>query len=234
MMEISTFVLGPLQNNVYLLEDPETRRAVIVDPGYESRRLLPLLQEKNLELQAIWLTHAHFDHFAGVGELIPPVDRLVDQPGTPAGTQRGISIGLHPADLPLWQSRGGADDFGFFIPPLPVPDLAFFDGQSLRFGSTHVEVRHVPGHSPGHVVFFLPEKKSVLCGDTIFQGSIGRTDLPGGDLDSLLNHIRSQVLSLPDDTRLMPGHGPATTVGAERRKNPFLSTWRTRSNAFPE
>jgi len=226
MIQIATFVLGPLQNNVYLLEDPESRQAVIVDPAFESRRLLPLLREKNLELQAVWLTHAHFDHFAGVVDLVPR--------DPSAGTQAGIQIGLHPADLPLWHSRGGADTFGFFIPPLPEPDLAFFDAQSLPLGSTAVEVRHVPGHSPGHVVFYLPALKCVLCGDTIFQGSIGRTDLAGGDQDSLINVIRSQVLSLPDDTRLMPGHGPATTVGAERRKNPFLSTWRTRSNAFPE
>jgi glyoxylase-like metal-dependent hydrolase (beta-lactamase superfamily II) len=226
MLHISTFVLGPLQNNVYLLEELETRRAVIVDPAYDSRRLLPILKEKHLDLQAIWLTHAHFDHFAGIAELIP------QHPA--AESPHRIPIGLHPADLPVWQSRGGADSFGFFIPPLPTPDLDFFDGQKLTIGPAVVEVRHVPGHSPGHVVFYLPDNKAVVCGDVVFRGSIGRTDLPGGDFQTLLNHIRSQVLSLPDVTRLLPGHGPATTIGAERMQNPFLSTWRTRSNASRE
>jgi glyoxylase-like metal-dependent hydrolase (beta-lactamase superfamily II) len=155
------------------------------------------------------LTHAHFDHLAGVAAV---VDKCNPPP----------PVALHPDDYPLWRMEGGAMFFGMRIDPGPEPSIELYHGQILHVGTNQIEVRHAPGHTRGHVMFHSPTQRLLFCGDVIFQGSIGRTDLPGGDYQTLLASIESQVLTLPDDTVLLPGHGLKTTVGEERRLNPFL------------
>jgi glyoxylase-like metal-dependent hydrolase (beta-lactamase superfamily II) len=133
-----------------------------------------------------------------------------------------IQIGLHAADLDLWKQGGGARFFGMEIEPGPKPTLFFTHAQKLFLGTATLEVRHTPGHTPGHVIFYAAENGIVFCGDLIFNHGIGRSDLPGGDQIELLNSIRTQVLTLPPQTRLLSGHGPETTVGEETVENPFL------------
>jgi len=133
-------------------------------------------------------------------------------------------VALHPADHVLWRAEGGAPLFGFRIDPGPEPTVDLYQGQRLTLGETQIEVRHTPGHTPGHCIFLAPRDGLCFCGDLIFQGGIGRTDLPGGDLDQLVQSIRTQVFTLPDTTRLLSGHGPETTVGQEKRNNPFVGS----------
>jgi len=212
-LEIVRLTLGPLPNNVYLLGDHDTSNAVMIDPGFDSRFALTRAVDLGWTLTQIWLTHAHFDHMAGVAE----VSAAFDPP---------LPIGLHPADLDWYQDEGGAHRFGMTIPQPADPTLIFTDGIQLGLQVNEtpvVTVHHAPGHSPGHVMFYCQALKALFCGDVIFREGIGRTDLVDGDLEILMASIRAQVLSLPDDTRLLPGHGPESTVGHERVRNPFLS-----------
>jgi hydroxyacylglutathione hydrolase len=211
-LEIIRLTLGPLPNNVYLLGDTASGDAVVIDPSYEGQAVLDRAEERGWTLRGIWLTHAHFDHIAGAGQIA----NALNPP---------LPVGLHPADQAWYAEEGGASRFGMSIPPLPTIACAFKDGMQLglREDSAPVaEVRHAPGHSPGHVMFYVESLGALLCGDVIFRQGIGRTDLEDGDLLTLLESIRTQVLSLPDETRLLPGHGPESTVGYERVNNPFL------------
>ncbi len=208
-IEIVSLVLGPLENNTYLVGDLSTRLAGVVDPSFGSQAILDAAAARGWTIQQIWLTHAHFDHIAGVGEVC-------------AAFQPPPKVGLHPMDLGLWEEKGHAEQFGVAIGPAPRPTLWFAHGQQLALGQEVFEVRHVPGHTRGHVAFYHASGV-MLAGDLIFKGGVGRTDLPGGDSETLLASIRDQVLSLPDSTRLLPGHGPETTVGEERVSNPFLA-----------
>ncbi|MGW8249800.1 MAG: MBL fold metallo-hydrolase [Anaerolineales bacterium] len=196
--------------NAYLIADPTTHEAVVIDPADSGELIVTAAQQRGWRIGSIWLTHAHFDHLAGAGE----VSDLVDPPPP---------VALHPEDYPLWRAKGGAMLFGMDIDPGPEPTIALENGQTVWVGSNQIEIRHAPGHTPGHVIFYCPGERVAFCGDVVFQGSIGRTDLPGGDYDSLMDSIQTQILSLPDDTRLLSGHGPETTVGRERIWNPFLS-----------
>jgi len=207
--EIVTQVLGPLENNTYLIADPVSREAVVIDPSFDADIISEQIQQRNWHLSNIWLTHAHFDHIAGINALTRALSYT-------------IGIGIHPADLELWQQGGGARFFGLEIDPGPKPNQFFYHGQKLFLGAEAVEVRHTPGHTPGHVIFYASENEIAFCGDLIFNRGIGRTDLPGGSQNELLNSIRTQVLVLPPQTRLLSGHGPETTVGEEAVENPFL------------
>ena len=179
----------------------------MVDPGEQADRFLAALVERRLHLSAIWLTHAHIDHIAGV--------RAVK-----AAT--GAPVFLHPEDRPLYDSLvTQAAWFGLELEAPPPPDRALSHGQLVSVDGIGFEVRHLPGHSPGHVCFVGPGV--VLGGDVLFEGSIGRTDLPGGNLEQLLAGIRRELLTLPDETVVHPGHGPSTTIGRERRLNAFLT-----------
>ncbi len=207
---ILSLTVGPLAVNTYILADPDLGEAVVVDPGWEGERIVAAVRRRGWRLTAIWLTHAHFDHIGGVAAIL----RNVSPPPL---------IGLHPEDCWLWKIRGGADAFGIAIEdPGPAPDIGFYHGDILEVGNITCEVRHTPGHTPGHVAFYCPEAEVLFAGDLIFRGSVGRADLPGGDWDALLESIRSEVYTLPDETRIFPGHGPATTVGEEKRHNPFV------------
>lgn len=209
MLDIVTFTLGFVMTNTYLIADPETGQAVVIDPADDGEVIVAEAMRRDWHIGSIWLTHAHFDHLAGAGGVADRVD-----PPPP--------VALHPDDYPLWRMQGGASFFGLSIDPGPEPTIDLVSGQVLRLGSNQFEVRHAPGHTRGHVVFNCAESRVAFCGDVIFQGSIGRTDMPGGDYQTLIDSIHKQILSLPDDTRLLSGHGPETTVGRERMWNPFL------------
>lgn len=192
--------------NAYLVRCGASGAAVVIDPGGEAGMIADALEGQALE--AILLTHAHLDHLEGVAEL---------------KRRTGAPVYLHPADRPLYERAAAqAAAFGVEIEEPPPPDRELADDQRIRFGECSFEVRHVPGHSPGHVLFYAAQAGVAFVGDIVFAGSIGRTDLPGGDYRQLLRGIRERVLSLPDDTRLYPGHGPDTSVGHERVGNPFL------------
>jgi glyoxylase-like metal-dependent hydrolase (beta-lactamase superfamily II) len=210
MLEIITLVLGPVETNTYIVADPATREAVVIDPAWEGEKIARRASQRGWTIRQLWLTHAHFDHLAGAAGIAKQV--------TPAPP-----IALHPLDFPLWSLNGGAAMFGMRVDPGPRPSIRLEAGQVLQIGVLSFEVRLVPGHTPGHVVFYSAAEKVLFCGDAVFAGSIGRTDLPGGDYQQLLESIRTQILSLPEDTRLLSGHGPASTVGQEKRTNPFLT-----------
>lgn len=210
MLEIVPFTLGPVQTNAYLVADPQTGEAAVIDPAWDGKRIVDAAAERGWRITTIWLTHAHFDHLAGSAQVADNVN-----PPPP--------VALHPADYPLWRASGGANLFGMRIDPGPEPTIDFTDGQILHLGSNEIEVRHAPGHTPGHVVLYSAVDGVCFCGDVIFWGSIGRTDLPGGSYETLIESIQRQILTLPDETRLLSGHGGETTVGLEKRQNPFLS-----------
>jgi glyoxylase-like metal-dependent hydrolase (beta-lactamase superfamily II) len=209
MLTIVSFTLGPFQTNTYLVADAETGEAAVIDPAADGDRIVAAAGQRGWRIGNIWLTHAHFDHLAGAGEV---ADQLNPPP----------PVALHPEDYTLWRIQGGAPFFGMRIDPGPEPTIDLQHGQILRLGSNQFEVRHAPGHTRGHVMFYCAADRVLFCGDVIFQGSIGRTDLPGGDFEALIASIHSEVLTLPDETRLLSGHGPETTVGVERKSNPFL------------
>ncbi len=209
MLEIVSFVLGPAMTNAYLVADNDTGEAAVIDPAWDGDVILQAALAKGWRIGHIWLTHAHFDHLGGAAAVADGVD-----PPPP--------VALHQEDYWLWRAEGGARMFGFQIDPGPEPTIEFQDKQRLYLGDLTFEVRAAPGHTPGHIMLYCEGAGVLFCGDVIFQASIGRTDLPGGDYETLLNSIRTQVLTLPDSTRLLSGHGPETTVGAERAGNPFL------------
>ena len=198
---------GQFAQNCYLLAESGSRDAVIVDPGEEPELFLVTAEEEGLSIKEIWLTHAHIDHILGVGAI-------------KEATRAPIS--LHPADVPLYRNLPQQGlMFGFRVDAPPPIDRELIHGQTLTLGSVRFAVRHTPGHSPGSVSLVGPGL--VIGGDVLFQGSIGRTDLPGGSLERLLQSIHQELLVLPDDTVVYSGHGPATTIGVERRTNPFLT-----------
>jgi hydroxyacylglutathione hydrolase len=209
MLAILTLTLGPVETNTYLVADPETSEAAVIDPAWDGETILEAASQRGWRIGNIWLTHAHFDHLGGSAAV---ADGLTPAP----------PVALQPKDYPLWRMDGGAELFGFHIDPGPEPTIDLFHGQILHLGSNQFEVRHTPGHTPGHVVFYCRANQVMFCGDLIFQGGVGRTDTPGGDFQALLHSIQTQVLTLPDDVRLLSGHGPETTVGLERISNPFL------------
>lgn len=209
MLEIIPFVLGMVQTNTYLIGDEETKEAVVVDPADNGDEIIRTAMQHKWQIRGIWLTHAHFDHIGGVQRI----RKLVGST---------ILVGLHPDDLPLWRIQGGASFFGLHFEAGQEPDFRFSHGQHLNIGNYRFEVRHTPGHTAGHVVFYCAQVGVCFCGDVIFQGSIGRTDLPGGDFEQLIRSIHENILTLPDKTRLLSGHGPETTVGIEKLGNPFI------------
>jgi glyoxylase-like metal-dependent hydrolase (beta-lactamase superfamily II) len=209
-MEIITLPVGQLQTNAYLLADPASGDAAVIDPGGEGERILAEARKRGWRIAHLWYTHAHFDHIGGAGAIADALNPLP-------------LVALHPADHALWRAQGGAPIFGMTIDPGPEPTIDFVDGMVMKLGTTTLEVRYTPGHTPGHCVIYCAEEKTCFCGDLIFEQGIGRTDLPGGDLQTLLDSLHTKIFDLPDETRLLPGHGPATTVGDERPYYPFLS-----------
>jgi hydroxyacylglutathione hydrolase len=206
-MIVETLQLGPVGTNCFIAGDEVTGRAAVVDPGGDAPRVLAVLQRLGLTAEVIVLTHAHFDHVGGVGGL-------KDATGAP------VAIGEFEAPILAVAAERAASLFGLTIPKPPAPDRLLREGEVVTLGGGPFRVVHTPGHSPGHIC--LLGDGIAFVGDVVFQGGIGRTDLPGGDHDTLLRSIARHLLPLPDETVLYNGHGPATTIGRERRTNPFL------------
>jgi glyoxylase-like metal-dependent hydrolase (beta-lactamase superfamily II) len=210
MLEIVPFTLGPAVTNAYLVADSETKEAAVIDPAWDGPVILEAARQRGWRIGHLWYTHAHFDHIGGAGAIADALNPLP-------------LVALHPNDHVLWRAGGGGAFFGFDIDPGPEPTIDFDHGQILRLGSVEFEVRFTPGHTPGHCILYVASENVCFCGDLIFASSVGRTDLPGGDWELLVESIKTQIFTLPDDTRLLSGHGPVTTVGEEKRNNPFVS-----------
>jgi len=207
-LELLQLPLGPLQTNCYLVADAATHDAVVIDPGGEAPVILAALAEHGWTARAVLLTHAHFDHIGAAAGVV-------------AATHAPLAA--HPLELPLLRQGGGGQALGLEVPACPEPNQLLTPGQPLAAGSLRFEVLFVPGHTPGHVAFYHPAAGLVLSGDVLFQQGIGRTDFPGGSYEVLMRSIREELLTLPDDTAVCPGHGDMTTIGDERRDNPFLA-----------
>lgn len=205
-VHVEGLTVGPFQENCYFLRRQDSPETVVIDPGDEAPRIISYLEQQHLVPVVILNTHAHLDHIGAVAAL---KDRF------------GISFRLHGSDLDtLTQAPDAARLYGVSVPEVPRVDQGFDHGERIQVAGLAIEVRHTPGHTPGGVCFVVEDV--VFSGDTLFLGSVGRTDLPGGDWDTLLESISLHLLSLPDPTRVYSGHGPATTIGRERRLNPFL------------
>ena len=207
-MILETFPVGPLACNCTILGDREAGEAIVIDPGDEVGRIYRRLVELGLKLKQILVTHAHIDHVGGALKL---------------KGLTGAPILLNENDLPLLKMMDQqAGWLGVPTPETAPPDESLADG--LRVGLEHypAQVIYTPGHTQGSVCLHFAALKLLVAGDTLFEGSIGRTDLPGGDYGQIIDSIHSRLLPLPDETRVLTGHGPATTIGAERRSNPFL------------
>ena len=209
-IEIICLPLGMTMTNCYLVGENKTNTAVVIDPGWDGHKIVEEAENRGWEITNIWLTHAHFDHIGGAGAVAN-------------GSDPTPEVALHPEDRWLWDAKGGSQMFGIQdIDPGPELSIDLEHGQKLNLGEIEFEVRHAPGHTPGHVMFYCQTAGVLFCGDVIFRSSIGRTDLPKGDYDTLINSIHTQVLTLPEETRLLNGHGPETTVGFEKVYNSFL------------
>lgn len=212
-LSIHVAVMGPLENNVYFLVDNSSGDCVVIDPSFEPQSQLRLAKEQGWQLRQIWLTHGHFDHTAGAKELSesfsPP-----------------LLVAMNRESYAWAAAQPESMKMGMQVNPIPRLDIPLIQAMWLDVspaGSRKlVEVREVSGHNPGSVLFYIPELEMAVVGDAIFRGSIGRTDLPGCNHELLLKNIREQIYSLPDQTTLLPGHGPATTVGFEKANNPFV------------
>jgi glyoxylase-like metal-dependent hydrolase (beta-lactamase superfamily II) len=212
MLQIQGFTFNPFQENTYLIIN-EQKLCWIVDPGMfdsnETNFLFNYIEENGLKPQSIINTHTHIDHILGVTEVM---------------NRYNIPFGVHEKDMPVLNAAvSSAMMFGLPFNNTPKPTFFIGDNDAIQLGDDTIEVRFTPGHSPGSVVFYHAAGNWVIGGDVLFQGSIGRTDLPGGNFDTLINSIRTQLFTLPDETVVYPGHGPATDIGNEKENNPFLN-----------
>ena len=200
--------VGPLQCNCSILGDERTREAMVVDPGDQIEDVLAILAEEKLTVKQIVITHAHIDHVGGAMKL-------------KAAT--GAPILMNQSDYALLNMLPVQAAWVGMRPPGTVEiDESVGEGRVLQIGNIPANVIPTPGHTEGSICLFLPEEKKLIAGDTLFAGSIGRTDLPGGSMDKIMRSLHTRVLALPDDTEVTPGHGPQTTIGEERETNPFL------------
>jgi glyoxylase-like metal-dependent hydrolase (beta-lactamase superfamily II) len=200
--------VGMLQCNCSILGDETSGDAIVVDPGDDIPRILAILQRHKLTVKQILITHAHIDHIAGAARL---------------KALTGAPILYNPRDLPLVKMMDvQAGWLGMPTPEVHSPDDTLEDGRVIAITGISGSILHTPGHTQGSVCLYLPEKNLLLAGDTLFAGSVGRTDLPGGDGPTLIRSIHNKLLPLPDATVVVPGHGPQTTIGDERETNPFL------------
>jgi hydroxyacylglutathione hydrolase len=208
-LQIHTYVLGPIENNTYLISEKTTNEAVLIDPAVPSKKIIDFLYNNKLSLKEVWITHAHFDHIGGVRWFL-------DQ------YKNRVKAIIHKEEIDLWKNGGSARDFGFNFDPGPLPEIVISDNTILTIGKYKFAVLHTPGHTPGHVTFYCSEESIAFCGDLIFYHGVGRTDLAISSTSDLMDSISNKILSLPDTTRLYPGHGQFTTVGEEKRNNPYI------------
>ncbi|MGC2696673.1 MAG: MBL fold metallo-hydrolase [Candidatus Angelobacter sp.] len=202
------FPVGPLQCNCSVIGDEQTREAMVIDPGDQIEGILDILRQENLTLKQIVITHAHIDHVGGAMKL-------------KAAT--GAPILMNQNDYTLLKMLDMQAAWVGMRPPGDVQvDEALAQGRVLKVGDISSSVIHTPGHTEGSICVYFPAEKKLIAGDTLFAGSIGRTDLPGGSMEKIMRSLHTQVLALPDETEVVPGHGPVTTIGEERETNPFL------------
>ncbi len=207
-IEIVTLTLGVVQTNCYLVGDTGTLAAIAIDPADDAGAILAAARERGWILRQILATHAHFDHVLAADDL---------------RAATGAPFLIHKADRTVLQAMQITGEwFGLQLPPPPEPDGFVEDGDRVAVDGIALEVRHTPGHSPGHVSYVLASEKWVFSGDCLFAGSVGRTDLPGGNHAQLMRSIIDRLLPLGDDFTVAAGHGPLTSIGAERASNPFL------------
>ena len=210
-VKIHVLPAGPIQTIGYLLTEPKTGEAVLVDaPGGILDKICPLLAKENCTLKELWLTHGHWDH---------------TQDAAKVKRETGALVRAHKDDTVLIETPDVMSAFllpGVTLEPVKI-DTIVAPGENFSALGREVEVRHVPGHCPGNVLFYFADAKAALVGDALFNGGVGRWDLPGGDFDLLARSIREQIYTLPDETVVLPGHGPRTTVGDEKESNPFVA-----------
>ncbi|HEY88858.1 MAG TPA: MBL fold metallo-hydrolase [Thermoflexia bacterium] len=203
---IISLPFGLVNSNIYLVYDKEQRDGLIVDTGGDQQLVIEEVAQRKLKIHYILNTHGHFDHIAA---------------NAPLKATYAVPLGIHPADRELLLAGGGAALFGLPHIPSPSPELELTAGLTLQVGRWKLQVIHTPGHTPGSVCFYLPGERAVLTGDTLFAGSVGRTDLPGGNSRQLTASLR-RLLELPPETAIYPGHGPQSTLARELRENPWL------------
>jgi len=219
-MIIDQITVTAFQQHTRVIGCAKTRRAICIDPGDDSEEIVNAIDRHGFELQAIACTHAHLDHIGGVAGL---------KKRKPAA-----QVIIHPADEPIYQQlpnqpawlgipKSQWSEFGFDFEAPPQVDEHWSDGQTYQVGELSFQVIHCPGHTPGHVVLFEPTERKVFVGDCLFAGSIGRTDLPGGSSEQLMDSLFKKILPLGDDVEVYSGHGPVTTIGKEKKTNPFLT-----------
>lgn len=219
-MILEELTVTPFQQQTRIVGCSTTKRAICIDPGDEAARIAEALERHGLSLQAITLTHAHLDHVGGVSSLkkLRPEAQVIlhkaDEPLYMALPEQPAWIGIPRAQWPL---------YGFNYEEPPRPDRYWTDGELYEVGELAFKVLHCPGHTPGHVVLFNERERKVFVGDCLFAGSIGRTDLPGGSAEQLMDSLMNKIIPLGDDVEVYSGHGPSTTIGRERRTNPFLT-----------
>lgn len=205
-MIIETVVVGPLEVNCYIIGCEETLEGVVIDPGADADRVLAVISKHGLRIVHVLNTHGHFDHIGGNRSIMEAA---------------GADLMIHEADVPFLSRAGeSAAAYGLKSKNSPLPDKLLHDGMILPVGNLELKVLHTPGHTPGGCCFQV--NGIVISGDTLFADSIGRTDFPGGSLETLLKSINCKLMSLPDETIVYPGHGPSTTIGRERAFNPYL------------
>jgi hydroxyacylglutathione hydrolase len=219
-MIIEEITVTAFQQHTRILGCEQTKQAICIDPGDEAERIVETLERHGLTLQAIALTHAHLDHVGGVAALkkLKPEAKINLHKGDEFMYR---ALPEQPAWIGIPRAQWAALGLAFEEPP--AVDEYWSDGQKYRVGELEFEVRHCPGHTPGHVVLYEPGERKVFVGDVLFAGSIGRTDLPGGSTEQLLSSIKNKLLTLGDDVEVYSGHGPVTTIGEERLTNPFLT-----------
>lgn len=209
-MRILSFTYNPFQENTYLLVD-EQNNAILIDPGFysssEQQSFIHFIEKEKIELKKLWLTHAHLDHVMG-NAMVNRVYMLKPY--------------LHPDELEILINAPQVGQiYGVPVEASPEPE-GFLNEGKIMFGDCDIQIILAPGHSPGSICFYIPKIKSLIGGDVLFNGSIGRTDLPGGDYETLITSIKTKLFALPDDTIVYSGHGPSTTIGRERLSNPFV------------
>jgi glyoxylase-like metal-dependent hydrolase (beta-lactamase superfamily II) len=205
-MILERLVVGPLEENTYIVADEETKQAIVIDPGDEADRILEVIKDRDLHVNSIICTHTHFDHVGAVGDMRKAT---------------GAEILIHEEDMQVYASaRDQAAFWGYEVDDLPEPDGFLDDGDEVEAGNLKFKVIHTPGHSPGGICLY--GEGVLITGDTIFKGSVGRTDFPGGNIEELKKSFR-RLLDLPEDTKIYSGHGPETSVGMEKKTNFFAN-----------
>lgn len=219
-MIIKTFILTPFQQNTRIVACEETRRAICVDPGEKSDEIVDFINQNNLELQAIALTHGHLDHIGGVFDLhrsFPQVEIVLHK------DDEDLYYGLPMQPLAMGVPPHQLKQLGFDYETPPKLTRNWQDGEIYAVGNLRFKILHCPGHTPGHIILAEETERAIFGGDCLFAGSIGRTDLPGGSYDQLIDSINEKILTLGDDFTVFTGHGEETTIERERKTNPFLT-----------